>query len=110
MRWRVPERDSIVVDAAHAPATTAATASRTMRAIISDLDVDDATEPEPADDRQHDRDHQPENSDEVVEQRLEVVGLDEPDGESEHGRDQAQDDRRHPAFGGERAELAADAF
>src|SRR3984893_13679900 len=105
MERRLPERDSIVVDAAHAPAATAATARTTMRAIISNLDVDDATQPEPTNDREHDRDDQSEDPDEVVEQRLEVVGLDEPDGERENRGDEAQHDGREPTFGGECAQL-----
>src|ERR1700690_1846794 len=104
MERRLPERDSMVVDAAHAPAMTAATASRMMRPIISDLDVDDATEPEPTDDRHDDREDQAKDSQEVVEQRLEVRRLDQPDRERQDRRDQAQHDGREPAFCCERTQ------
>ena len=47
-----------VVDADHAPRAAAATARITMSAIISNLDVDDFSEPEPSDDGQDPGDDQ----------------------------------------------------
>src|SRR6188508_2559104 len=97
-----------VVDADHAPRAAAATASNTMRKIISNLDIDDLAEPEPARDGQDPGDDQAHDPEEVVRQRLQVVELDQVDREGEHGRGQAEHHGREPAFGCEGAQLAAD--
>src|ERR1700674_3480608 len=107
---RVSERDSKVVDAAHAPHEMAATASTTMSAIISDLDVDDTGQPEPSDDRQHRSADQTGDPQKVVHERLQVRRLDQPDRKSEQWRHQAQHDRRESTFGREGAQLAAYPF
>ena len=79
---RDPERVSSVVDAAHAPHPMAATASTTMSAIISDLDVDDAAQPEPSDDRHDHGEDQADDPEKIVHERLQVRRLDEPDREA----------------------------
>src|SRR5215475_9653012 len=104
-------RDSMTVDADHAPSKTAPTARARIRmSSISDLDVDDLAEPEPADDGRDtgadDGDHAPG----VIEQPFDVVGLQDVDDDADDERHQAQDHGAQAAFGGERTNLAPDAF
>src|SRR5436190_23049775 len=92
------------------PRNTAPTDTAMIRISMSDLDLDDPGEPEPTDDRQDCATDDADDPDRLLEEQVHVARLQHEQHQCEGGREDAEDDGRHAALGGERLDLATQTF